>query len=99
MPLATNAALKSTFAKPRLDLRAAIGAVGSDIGGRVARIENVVELPAVVHARVADRIAAHQLVLAIDVHVVLVAEVRASVLLRPASFPVLLSLLRGFPRG
>lgn len=94
---ATHAALQGTLAERGFDLLAAIGAVGPNIGGRVARVENVVELLAVVHARVADRVAAYELVLAIDVHVVLVAEVRTPVLFRPARVPVLLSLLCRLP--
>ena len=61
-------------------------------------IEKSIERLAVVNRRVRHRVAPHQLVLAVDVHVVLVAEVALAMLLRPARVDVLLRLLVGLPR-
>src|SRR3954462_4019382 len=68
------------------------------VRGGVVGIEKVVERLAVVNRRVRHRVAPHQLVLAVDIHVVLVAEVALAMLLRPARVDVLLRLLVGLPR-
>src|SRR6202140_4211194 len=84
-----NAALQAASAEFFLDLLAAIGAVGPHVRSRVARIENIFELLTVVHARVAHHVTAHEFVPAIDADVVLVTEIRAFMLLRPARVLVL----------
>ena len=47
-----DAALQTLGRKPRLDLRRAVGAVGPDLVAGVARIQNLLELLAVVGAGV-----------------------------------------------
>ena len=90
---AMNMALQAASAEFFLDLLAAIGAVGPHGRSRVARIENIFELLAVVHARVAHHVTAHEFVPAIDADVVLVTEIRAFMLLRPARVLVHLAVL------
>src|SRR3984893_4506776 len=90
---AMNAVLQAVSAEFFLDLLAAIGAVGPHVRSRVARIENIFELLTVVHARVAHHVTAHEFVPAIDADVVLVTEIRAFMLLRPARVLVLLAVL------
>jgi hypothetical protein len=88
-----NAALQAALGELFLDLIAAIGAVRPHIRSRVARIENVFEFLTVVHARVAHHVTAHEFVPAIDADVVLVTEIRAFMLLRPARVLFLLVVL------
>src|SRR3979411_255342 len=94
-----NAALQAARSELFLDLIAAIGAVGPHIRSRVARIKNIFELLTVVHARVAHDVTAHEFVPAIDADMVLVTEVRAFMLLRPARVLVLPAVFGriGFP--
>src|SRR6202045_4164467 len=81
---AMNAALQAARSELFLDLIAAIGAVGPHVRSRVARIKNIFELLTVVHARVAHHVTAHEFVPAVDADMVLVTEIRAVMLLRPA---------------
>src|SRR3984893_3159842 len=76
-------------------ISAAIGAVGPHVRSRVARIKNIFELLTVVYARVAHHVTAHEFVPAIDADMVLVTEIRAFMLLRPARVLVLLAVLGG----
>ena len=92
---AMNTALQAAFGELFLDLSAAIGAVGSHVRSRVARIKNIFELLTVVYARVAHHLTAHEFVPAIDADMVLVTEIRAFMLLRPARVLVLLAVLSG----
>src|SRR3979490_418780 len=94
-----NAALQAARSALFLDLIAAIGAVGPHIRSRVARIKNIFELLTVVHARVAHALTAREFVPAIDADMVLVTEIRAFMLLRPARVLVLLAVFGrlGFP--
>src|ERR1700716_2884376 len=96
---AMNAALQAALGELFLDLIAAIGAVGPHIRSRVARIKNIFKLLTVVHARVAHHVTAHQFVPAVDADVVLVTEIRAFMLLRPARVLVLPAVFGrlGFP--
>ena len=87
-----NTALQAAFGELFLDLSAAIGAVGPHVRSRVARIKNIFELT-VVYARVAHHVTAHEFVPAIDADMVLVTEIRAFMLLRPARVLVLLAVL------
>src|ERR1700730_3194898 len=88
---AMNAALQAARSELFLDLIAAIGAVGPHVRSCVARIKNIFELLTVVHARVAHHVTAHEFVPAIDADMVLVTEIRAVMLLRPARVLVLLA--------
>ena len=92
---AMNTALQAAFGELFLDLSAAIGAVGPHVRSRVARIKNIFELLTVVYARVAHHVTAHEFVPAIDADMVLVTEIRAFMLLRPARVLVLLAVLGG----
>src|SRR3977135_831982 len=94
-----NTALQAAFGELFLDLSAAIGAVGPHVRSRVARIKNIFELLTVVYARVAHHVTAHEFVPAIDADMVLVTEIRAFMLLRPARVLVLLAVFGrlGFP--
>src|SRR6202043_3908106 len=96
---AMNAALQAARSELFLDLIAAIGAVGPHVRSRVARIKNIFELLTVVHARVAHHVTAHEFVPAVDADMVLVTEIRAFMLLRPARVLVLLVVFGrlGFP--
>ena len=85
---AMNTALQAAFGELFLDLSAAIGAVGPHGRSRVARMT-------VVYARVAHHVTAHEFVPAIDADMVLVTELRAFMLLRPARVLVLLAVLGG----
>src|SRR5471032_3365272 len=77
-----------------LRLGRAVGAVGVHLARRVALVQEIVELLAVVHARVGNPVFANQLVSGIGVHMVLVAEEAAPMLLRPTRVLVLLPVLR-----
>src|SRR6266480_2248574 len=94
---AMNMALQAAFGELFLDLSAAIGAVGPHVRSRVARIKNIFELLTVVYARVAHHVTALEFVP--DANMVLVTEIRAFMLLRPARVLVLLAVLGalGFP--
>src|ERR1700730_3382620 len=92
---AMNTALQAAFGELFLDLSAAIGAVGPHVRSRVARIKNIFELLTVVYARVAHHVTAHEFVPAIDADMVLVPEIRAFMLPRPARVLVLLAVLGG----
>ncbi len=75
-----------------LGLLGVIGAVGPHVRGGVGGIEYVVEHLAVVDGGIGDGIAADDLVRAVDVDVVLVAEIGAPTLLGPARIVRLRSL-------
>src|SRR6266550_3760417 len=87
-----NTALQAAFGELFLDLSAAIGAVGPHVPSRVARIKNIFEFLTVVYARVAHHVTAHEFVPAINADMVLVTEIRAFMLLRPARVLVLLAV-------
>src|SRR5262245_33858072 len=67
-----------------LDLGRPISAVGEHIIAGVARVQQPFQLLAVVHGRIGHRIMPDQLVLGVRVHMVLVAEKAAAMLLGPA---------------
>src|SRR6266581_3030078 len=69
-----NTALKAAGSKSPLDLGRAISAVGEHIIAVVARVQQPIQLLAVVHGRIGHRIMPDQLVLGVRVHMVLVAE-------------------------
>src|SRR5436190_8775810 len=77
-----------------LDLGRAISAVGDIIAG-IALIQQPIQLLAVVHGRIGHGIMPDQLVLGVRVHMVLVAEEAAAMLLGPARIAVLLPQLGG----
>ena len=77
-----------------LRLCRAVGAVGVDVPRCIAPGQKLVELLAVVLAGIANPVVSDQLVPGIGVHMVLVAEVAAPMLLRPARILVLLPVLR-----
>src|SRR6188508_3649571 len=78
-----------------LDLGRSIGAVGEHIIAGVAHVQQPFQLLAVVHGRIGHRIMSDQLVLDVRVHMVLVAEEAAAMLLGPARIAVLLPQLGG----
>src|SRR3984893_11630228 len=86
-------ALRSPFHQAPLD--GTFGSLRPHARSRVARIKNIFELLTVVHARVAHHVTA----MAVDADMVLVTEIRAFMLLRPARVLVLLAVLGrlGFP--
>src|SRR6478609_10811368 len=73
-----------------LDLGRSISAVSEHIIAGVARIQQPIQFLAVVHGRIGHGIMPDQLVLGIRVHMVLVAEEAAAMLLGPARIAVLL---------
>src|SRR3954464_2083629 len=73
-----------------LDLGRSISAVGEHIIAGVARVHQPIQLLAVVHGRIGHGIMPDQLVLGVRVHMVLVAEEAAAMLLGPARIAVLL---------
>ena len=85
-----NTALKAAGSKSPLDLGRAISAVGEHIIAGVARVQQPIQLLAVVHGRIGHRIMPDQLVLGVRVHMILVAEEAAAMLLGPARIAVLL---------
>src|SRR6478672_2886208 len=72
-----------------LDLGRPISAIGEHIIAGVARVQQPFQLLAVVHGRIGHRIMPDQLVLGVRVHMVLVAEEAAAMLLGPARIAVL----------
>src|SRR5262245_4873646 len=76
-----------------LDLRRPISAVGEHIIAGVALIQQPIQLLAVVHGRIGHSIMPDQLVLGVRVHMVLIAEEAAAMLLDPARIAVLLPQL------
>src|SRR3954454_12187522 len=78
-----------------LDLNRSISAVSEHIIAGVARVEQLIQLLAVVHGCIAHGIMPDQLVLGVRVHMVLVAEEAAAMLLGPARIAVLLPQLGG----
>src|ERR1700675_1944720 len=77
-----------------LRLGRAVGAVGVHLARRVALVQKIVELLAVVHAGVGNPVGADQFVPGIGVHMVLVAKEAAPMLLRPTRVLVFLPVLR-----
>src|SRR6266852_4073808 len=88
-----DAALQALGRELGLDLGRAVGAVGPHLLAGVARIQNVVELLAVVRRGVGGRPLADDLVRLVDADVVLVAEVALVVLLGPTRILVFLGVL------
>lgn len=84
-------ALRSPFHQAALD--GTFGSLRPHVRSRVARIKNSFELLTVVHTRVAHDVTAHEFVPAIDADMVLVPEIGAFMLLRPARVLVLLAVL------
>jgi len=68
-----DAALVALRLELGLDLGRPIGAVGPHLGSGVGLVQHIIELLAVMHARVRLRVPADELVLAVDANVVLVA--------------------------
>src|SRR4249920_3046554 len=79
-----------------LDLGRSISAVGEHIIAGVARIQQPIQFLAVVHGRIGHGIMPDQFVLGVRVHMVLVAEEAAAMLLGPARITVLLPHFGGF---
>src|SRR6267142_7197537 len=75
-----------------LDLGRSISAVSEHIIAGVARVQQLIQLLAVVHGSIGHGIMPDQLVLGVRVHMVLVAEEAAAMLLGPARIAVLLPL-------
>src|SRR3954447_22944952 len=73
-----------------LDLGRSISAVSKHIIAGVARVQQPIQLLAVVHGSIGHGIMPDQLVLGVRVHMVLVAEEAAAMLLGPARIAVLL---------
>src|SRR6476469_8388898 len=73
-----------------LDLGRSISAVSEHIIAGVARVQQLIQLLAVVHGSIGHGIMPDQLVLGVRVHMVLVAEEAAAMLLGPARIAVLL---------
>src|SRR4051794_9513437 len=78
-----NPALVTAGPEFGLDLGRAISAVGEHIIAGVARVQQPIQLLAVVHGRIGHGIMPDQLVLGARVHMVLVAEEAAAMLLSP----------------
>src|SRR5438046_10579678 len=85
-----NPSLVTAGPESGLDLGRAISAVGEHIIAGIALIQQPIQLLAVVHGRIGHRIMPDQLVLGVRVHMVLVAEEAAAMLLGPARIAVLL---------
>src|SRR6202047_2371850 len=85
--------------RPRAASFSSTATVGPHVRSRVARIKNIFELLTVMHARVAHHVTSHEFVPAVDADMVLVTEIRAVMLLRPARVLVLLVVFGrlGFP--
>src|SRR3954453_20135957 len=90
-----NPTVVSTGPEFGLDLGRPISAVGEHIIAGVALVQQPIQLLAVVHGRIAHGIMPDQLVLGVRVHMVLVAEEAAAMLLGPARIAVLLPQLGG----
>src|SRR4029078_1495746 len=73
-----------------LDLGRSISAVSKHIIASVSLVQQHIQLLAVVHGRIGHGIMPDQLVLGVRVHMVLVAEEAAAMLLGPARIAVLL---------
>src|SRR5262245_23889069 len=85
-----NPALVNAGPEFGLDLGRPISAVGKHIIAGVARVQQPIQLLAVVRGRIGHRIMPDQLVLGVRVNLVLIAEEAAAVLLGPARIAVLL---------
>src|SRR4051794_30054141 len=79
-----NPTVVSTGPEFGLDLGRPISAVGEHIIAGVALVQQPIQLLAVVHGRIGHGIMPDQLVLGVRVHMVLVAEEAAAMLLGPA---------------
>lgn len=86
LALAMDAASQPSGAQLGLHLFGTVGRIGPDVRAGVALHEQVIHRLAIVQGRVADVVTADQLVLAVHIHMVLVAIVTLAVLLRPASY-------------
>src|SRR6185436_9676181 len=90
-----NPTVVTTGPELELDLGRSISAVSEHIIAGVARVQQPIQLLAVVHGRIGHGIMQDQLVLGVRVHMVLVAEEAAAMLLGPARIAVLLPQLGG----
>src|SRR5262245_34423569 len=90
-----NPTVVTTGPEFSLDLGRPISAVAEHIIAGVALVQQPIQLLAVVHGRTGHGIMPDQLVLGIRVHMVLVAEEAAAMLLSPPCIAVLLSQLGG----
>src|ERR1035438_6720162 len=88
-----DAALVALRLELGLDLGRAVGAVGPHLGSGVGLVQHIIELLAVVHARIRLRVPADELVHAVDANVVLVAVEALVALLGPARILVFLGIL------
>src|SRR6516165_11641112 len=88
-----NPALVTAGPEFGLDLGRPISAVGEHIIAGVALVQQPIQLLALVHGRIGHRIMPDQLVLGVRVHMVLVAEEAAAMLLGPARIAVLSAAL------
>ena len=84
---------KAAFDKRLFNRRRAVCRVGPNGAARVSLVEQFVEHLRVVDRRVGDGERAYKFILDVNADVVLVAEVRAVVFLRPAGVGVLLTSL------
>src|SRR5215211_74716 len=91
-----DAALQPLGCELGLDLGRAVGAVGPHLVAGVARIQNIVELLAVVRRGVSGSPLADDLVQLVHADVVLVAVEALTVLLGPARMLVFLGVFGGF---
>ncbi len=99
MALPLDLVAEAVFLQPGFTLRRRIAPVGIHIPARVGRVEDVVEVLAVVGAGRVGLDLADDLVLLVDVDGELVAEVALAVLLGPGGVDVLLAPLGGLPAG
>src|SRR3954462_9733144 len=97
-----NPTVVTTGPELGLDLGRSISTVSKHIIAGVALVQQPIQLLAVVHGRIGHGIMPDQLVLGVRVHMVLVAEEAAAMLLGPARIAVLLPHFGGLllpPRG
>ena len=90
---------KAVLLQPSFALLRRVAPIGIDITARVARVEDVVKVLAVVHGGGVGLDPADDLVLLVDIDRQLVAEVALAVPLRPGRVGVLLAPLRRLPVG
>ena len=99
LSLALDLIPKAVRLQPGRPLLGRIAAIGIDVAARVARVEDVVEVLAVVRAGRVGLERADEFVLLVDVDRQLVAEVALAVFLRPGGVGVLLPALGRLPVG
>ena len=98
LALAVDVAFQFPGTQLRLHLFGAIGRIRPHARTGIALHQQVIHRLAVVLSSIADVPAPHQLVLAVHIHVVLVAIMAFAVLFRPACIDVLLAALGGLVR-